>query len=101
VSILMSLTVFDVTVRSSAIIVLSMVAFWFTNRGRSKGQNKPLMVRVDNKHTDFYRSSTKDQTLRSAGFLGLGTLAIGIFAAVIVSVAVAFIFSTLTSSLGN
>ncbi len=39
--------------------------------------------------------------LRSAGFLGLGTLAIGIFAAVIVSVVVAFIFSTLTSSLGN
>ena len=78
-----------------------MVAFWFTNRGRSKGQNKPLMVRVDNKQTDFYRSSTKYQTLRSAGFLGLGTLAIGIFAAVIVSVAVAFIFSTLTSSLGN
>ena len=100
-SILMSLTVFDVTVRSSAIIVLSIIAFWFTNRGRTKGQNKPLMVRVDNKHTNFYRSSTKDQMLRSAGFLGLGTLAIGIFAAVIVSVAVTFIFSTLTSSLGN
>ena len=97
----MSLTVFDVTVRSSAIIVLSMIAFWFTNRGRTKGQNKPLMVRVDNKHTDFYQYSTKDQTLRSAGFLGLGTLAIGIFAAVIVSVVVAFIFSTLTGSLGN
>jgi hypothetical protein len=97
----MSLTVFDVTVRSSAIIVLSMIAFWFTNRGRTKGQNKPLMVRVDNKHTNFYQSSTKDQTLRSVGFLGLGTLAIGIFAAVIVSVVVAFIFSTLTSSLGN
>ena len=78
-----------------------MIAFWFINRGRTKGQNKPLMVRVDNKHTDFYRSSPKDQTLRSAGFLGLGTLAIGIFAAVIVSVVVAFIFSTLTSSLGN
>jgi hypothetical protein len=72
-----------------------MIAFWFANRGRTKGQNKPLVVRVD------YRSSTKDQTLRSAGFLGLGTVAFGIFAAVIVSVAVAFIFSTLTSSLGN
>ena len=78
-----------------------MIAFWFANRGRTKGQNKPLMVRVDNKHTNLYRSSTKDQTLRSAGFLGLGTLAIGIFAAVVVSVVVAFIFSTLTSSLGN
>ena len=78
-----------------------MIAFWFTNRGSTKGQNKPLMVLVYNKHTDFYQSSTKDQTLRSAGFLGLGTLAIGIFAAVIVSVVVAFIFSTLTGSLGN
>lgn len=78
-----------------------MIAFWFANRGRTKGQNKPLMVRVDNKHTNFYRSSTKDQTLRSAWFLGLGTLAIGIFAAVVVSVVVAFIFSTLTRSLGN
>jgi len=97
----MSLTVFDVTVRSSTIIVLSMIAFWFANRGRTKGRNKPLVVRVDNKHTDFYRPSTKDQTLRSAGFLGLGTIAFGIFAAVIVSVAIAFIFSTLTSSLGN
>ena len=81
--------------------MLSMIAFWFANRGRTKGQNKPLMIRVDNKHTDFDRFSTKEQTMRSAGFLGLGTLAIGIFAAVIVSVAVAFIFSTLTSSLGN
>ena len=78
-----------------------MIAFWFANRGRTKGQNKPLMVRVDNKHTNFYRSSTKDQMLRSAGFLSLGTVAFGIFAAVIVSIAVAFIFSALTSSLGN
>ena len=78
-----------------------MIAFWFANRGRTKGQNKPLIVRVDNKHTNYYRSATKDQTLRSAGFLGLGTLAIGIFAAVVVSVVVAFIFSTLTRSLGN
>ncbi|MFM9094316.1 MAG: hypothetical protein ACKORD_05485 [Acidimicrobiaceae bacterium] len=100
-SILMSLTVIDVTVRSSAIIVLSMIAFWFANRGRTKGQNKPLVVRVDNKQTNYYQSLTKDQTLRSAGFLGLGTLAMGIFTAVIVSVVVAFIFSTLTSSLGN
>ncbi|MFM7878760.1 MAG: hypothetical protein ACKO80_00460 [Acidimicrobiaceae bacterium] len=97
----MSLTVIDVTVRSSAIIVLSMIAFWFANRGRTKGQNKPLVVRVDNKQTNYYQSLTKDQTLRSAGFLGLGTLAMGIFTAVIVSVVVAFIFSTLTSSLGN
>jgi hypothetical protein len=78
-----------------------MIAFWFANRGRTKGQNKPLMVRVDNKQTHFDRSSTKDQTLRSAGFLGLGALAIGIFAASIVSVVVAFIFSALTSSLGS
>jgi hypothetical protein len=78
-----------------------MIAFWFANRGRTKGQNKPLMVRVDNRHTNFDRSSTKDQTLRSAGFLGLGALAIGIFAASTVSVVVAFIFSALTSSLGN
>ena len=101
VSKLISLTVLDVTVRSSAIIMLSLIAFWFVNRGRSGSQNRPLLVRVDNKSTKFHQTPTKDQTLRTAGFLGLGTFAIGIVVAVIVSVLVAFVFSTLTSSLGN
>ena len=101
VSMFMSLTVFDVTVRSSAIIMLSMIAFWFASRGRTNGLSKPMVVRVDNKHTNFYRPLNKEQSLRSAGLLGLGALAIGIFAAVIISILAAIAFSTLTSSLGN
>ena len=81
--------------------MLSMIAFWFANRGRTKGQIKPLVVRVDNKRTNFYQPLSKEQALRSAGFLSVGALAIGIFVAVIISVLVAFTFSTLTSSLGN
>ena len=81
--------------------MLSMIAFWFTNRGRTKGRIKPLVVRVDNKRTNFYQPLSKEHSVRSAGFLSLGVLAIGIFAAVIISVLAAFTFSTLTSSLGN
>lgn len=97
----MSLTVFDVTVRSSAIIMLSMGALWFVNRARIRGHGNPLVMRVDNKRTNFYQPLPKQQTLKSAGFLGLGALAIGIFGAVIVSVLAALAFSTLTRSLGN
>ena len=101
VSILMSLTVFDVTVRSVAIIMLSMIAFWFANRGRTKGQFKPLMVRVDNRRPEIYQHSAKDKTLRSAGLLGLSGLAIGVCVAAVISILAAFLFSTLTSSLGS
>lgn len=97
----MSLTVFDVTVRSSAIIMLSVIAFWFVTRGRTKAQFKPIMVRVDNKRTDFYQQLPKDRTMRSAGLLGVSGLAIGICAAVILSVMATFVFSILNNSLGN
>ncbi|NDF83656.1 MAG: hypothetical protein EB144_01100 [Actinobacteria bacterium] len=101
VSMLMSLTVFDVTVRSGAIIMLSMIAFWFASRGRTNGQIKPLVIRVNNKRTNVYKQPSKEQSLRSAGFLTLGALSIGIFVAVIVSVLASLAFSTFTSSLGN
>jgi tetrahydromethanopterin S-methyltransferase subunit F len=101
VSILMSLTVFDVTVRSSAIIMLSMIAFWFATRGRTRAQFKPVMVRVDNKRPYFYQQLSRERTLKSAGLLGLSGLAIGILFAVVLSVLATFVFSRLTGSLGN
>ncbi len=81
--------------------MLSTIAFWFVNRSRTNRQVKPVVLRVDNRRTDYCEQPSKEQSLRSAGFLSLGALAIGIFVAVIISVLAAFTFSTLTNSLGN
>jgi len=101
VSSLMSLTVFDVTVRSVAIIVLSAIAAWFASRGRTRAQFKPAMVRVDKRPVHIYKNPNKDKSLRSAGFLGVTSLAAGICLAFFVSLLAAYLYSTLTGSLGS
>lgn len=81
--------------------MLSMIAFWFATRSRTKAQFKPIMVRVDNKRPDLYQPLPRNRTLRSTGLLGLSGIAIGICVAVVVSVLATFVFSILNSSLGN
>lgn len=98
---LVSLTVFDVTVRSVAIIMLSVIGLFFSLKGRTRSQTKPALVRVDNRRSNFYMPNSKDKLFRSAGLLGLSSLAIGIAVAVVISVLMAFVFATLTNSLGN
>jgi len=101
VSSLMSLTVFDVTVRSVAIVVLSAIAVWFASRGRTKAQFKPAMVRVDRRPVHLYKNPNRDKSLRSAGFLGVTSVAVGICLAFFVSLLVAFLYSSLTGSMGG
>jgi len=78
-----------------------MIAFWFATRGRTRAQFKPVMVRVDNKRPYFYQQLSRERALKSAGLLGLSSLAIGILFAVVLSVLATFVFSLLTGSLGN
>lgn len=97
----MSLTVFDVTVRSTAIIVLSLIAFWLATRSRVHNKSQPLAVRVDNQRTNLYSPTMATRQIRTFGLIGLTSIITGLVVAVAISLMAAIVVSTINRLIGQ
>ncbi len=101
VSIFMSLTVFDVTVGSSAIIVLSMITLLLVTKNRYSDATKSHVVRVDSQDPKLSVPTADSWNIRSVGVIGITSIFSGVVLAVFISVTLAVLISKLTGLIGQ
>ena len=97
----MSLTVFDVTVRSTAIIGLSLITLWWVTKTRNSDTTKSHAVRVENQGSNLSAPTTNSWNIRSVGAVGITSIFSGVVLAVFISVVLAVLISKLTGSTGR
>lgn len=97
----MSLTVLDVTVVSSVIIVLSLFTLLMVAKSRNYVATKPRIFQVERQAPNLSMPSTESLTLRSIGMIGITSVLFGIVLAVFTSVIVAVLFSKILGAIGQ
>ncbi len=97
----MSLTVFDVTVGSAAIIVLSMITLLWVTKHRDADATNSHVVRVDGQGPNLTAPTASSWNIRSVGVIGITSIFSGVVLAVFISVMLAFLISKLTGLLGQ
>ncbi len=97
----MSLTVFDVTVRSTAVIVLSMITLRLVTKNRNSTKTRTSVTRVDNQVSNLSLTTTNSWNIRSIALIGLTGIFSAVLLAVFTSVILAVLISKLTGSMGQ
>ena len=97
----MSLTVFDVTVRSTAVIVLSMITLRLVTKNRNSTKTRTSVTRVDNQGSNLSLTATNSWNIRSIALIGLTGIFSAVLLAVFTSVILAVLISKLTGSMGQ
>ena len=97
----MSLTVFDVTVGSIAIIVLSMFTLLRVAKTRDADAIKSHVVRVDSQGSNLSLSTANSWNIRSVGAVAITSIFSGVVLAVFISVMLAVLISKLTGLIGQ
>ncbi len=97
----MSLTVFDVTVGSTAIIVLSMITLLRVAKTRDAAAIKSHVVRVDSQGSNLSLPTANSWNIRSVGAVAITSIFSGVVLAVFISVMLAVLISKLTGLIGQ
>ena len=97
----MSLTVLDVTVRSLAVIVLSLITLFLVTKNRNSNTTKSHAVRVESQGSNLSAPKTNSWNIRSVGAVGITSICAGVVLAVFISVILAVLVSRLTGSIGQ
>jgi len=97
----MSLTVFDVTVGSIAIIVLSMITLLWATKNRYADATKSHVVRIDSQGSNLSVPTASSWNIRSVGAVGITSIFSGVVLAVFISVMLAVLISKLTGLIGQ
>ena len=97
----MSLTVFDVTVGSTAIIVLSMITLMWVAKTRDATAIKSHVVRVDSQGSNLSLPTANSWNIRSVGAVAITSIFSGVVLAVFISVMLAVLISKLTGLIGQ
>ncbi len=97
----MSLTVFNVTVRSIAVIVLSMITLRLVTENQNSTKTRTSVTQVDSQGSNLSLTTTNSWNIRSIALIGLTGIFSAVLFAVFVSVILAVLFSKLTGSMGQ
>ena len=97
----MSLTVFNVTVRSIAVIVLSMITLRLVTENKNSTKTGTSVTQVDSQGSNLSLTTTNSWNIRSIALIGLTSIFSAVLLAVFVSVIRALLFSKLTGSMGQ
>jgi hypothetical protein len=101
---LVAQSVTGVTIRSLLIVILTLGAIFLIGRSKPTrpnrpGSMRPVMVRVVTRSTPIYKDPDQQRRLIAGGSLGAGALVVGAVVAVVVSVVMAYLITTVTSLL--
>jgi hypothetical protein len=91
-----SLSGTDVTVRAAWVVACAVVALAVISRMKPATPRRPAVVRVDNKPTPIYKEPAKNRKWQSAGFLSIGSLAMGAVIACVVAFILLFASNALS-----
>ena len=72
-----SVTAGDTTLRAVLVIALAALALVAADKMRPSAPRRPIPVRVDERAAPLWREPDKNQRLRAAGNLGVGSLVVG------------------------
>ena len=97
----MSLTVFNVTVRSIAVIVLSMITLRLVTENKNSTKTGTSVTQVDSQGSNLSLTTTNSWNIRSIALIGITSIFSAVLLAVFVSVILALLFSKLTGSIGQ
>ena len=101
---LVAQSVTGVTIRSLLIVILTLGAIFLIGRSKPTRPNRPsnmrpAMVRVVTRSTPIYKDPDQQRRLIAGGSLGAGALVVGAVVAVVVSVVMAYLITTVTGLL--
>lgn len=101
---LVAQSVAGVTIRSLLIVILTLGAIFLIGRSKPARPNhsagmRPAMVRVVTRSTPLYKNPDQQRRLIASGTIGAGALVVGAVVAVVVSVVLAYLVTTVTGLL--
>jgi len=76
-ALLAALTAGDTTLRALLAVALAALALVAVDKMRPSTPRRPIPVRVDERAAPLWREPDKNQRLRAAGNLGVGSLVVG------------------------